>query len=66
MVKQSQVLCPYLERRDARCAGMLTLTNLRAALAQCAGEHEYCAVYHQIRLADRPRERARAAVACSA
>lgn len=44
--------CPYLDRRDARCADLLTLTNLREAFRLCAGDHECCSVYHQIRLAD--------------
>lgn len=45
----SQHLCPYLERRDSRCAGILTLTNLRDALSRCAGGYEYCPIYHRIR-----------------
>ncbi len=45
-------MCPYLDRRDARCAGLLTLTNLREAFRLCAGDHECGTIYHQIRLAD--------------
>lgn len=45
-------LCPYIERRDSRCAGAWTLTNLRDALGRCAGEHQYCSVYHRIRRSD--------------
>lgn len=42
-------LCPYLERRDARCASLLTLTNLCEAFRLCAGNHESCTTYQQIR-----------------
>jgi hypothetical protein len=45
-------LCPYLDRRDERCAHLLTLTNLREAFRLCAGDHEVCSVYHRIRRAD--------------
>jgi hypothetical protein len=50
-------LCPYLDRRDARCSGLLTLMNLNEAFRLCAGNHELCTVYHQIRAADVLRER---------
>ena len=45
-------LCPYLDRRDSRCAAMLTLTRLAEAFRLCAGDHECCSVYHQIRWGD--------------
>jgi hypothetical protein len=50
-------MCPYLDRRDARCAGLLTLTNLREAFRLCAGDHESCRTYHDIRVGDLRRER---------
>ena len=50
-------LCPYLDRRDTRCAYPLTMTNLREAFRLCAGSYEVCSVYHQIRLAQlRPED----------
>ena len=52
-------MCPYLDRRDVRCAGLLTLTNLREAFRLCAGNHDFCSVYHQIRLDDVRRRRER-------
>lgn len=55
-VEQSPQLCPYLDRQDARCDGVLTLTNLRVALTRCAGEHKYCSVYHRIRLGELGRD----------
>jgi len=64
-VNQAQHLCPYLERRDARCQALLTLTNLREAFRRCAGDHESCNIYHDIRLADL-RNRLRLPVAQSA
>ncbi len=45
-------MCPYLDRRDARCADLLTLTNLRHAFRLCAGNHDFCTIYYQIRLDD--------------
>lgn len=51
-MEPSPHLCPYIERRDARCAGAWTLTNLRDAMGQCAGEHRYCSIYHRIRRSD--------------
>lgn len=53
---QPQHLCPYLERQDERCAGVLTLTNLHEALGRCSGDHEFCPVYHRIRHGDLTRE----------
>ncbi len=50
-------ICPYLDRRDARCAGLFTLTNLREAFRLCAANHDFCTVYHQIRLDDLRRQR---------
>ena len=55
-VDPTQQLCPYIERRDARCAGTWTLTNLREAMGRCAGKHEFCSVYHRIRCGDPPRD----------
>jgi hypothetical protein len=65
-VNHPQHLCPYLERRDSRCAGVLTLTNLREALSRCAGGHDYCPTYHRIRQGDLGRECAKLSVARSA
>lgn len=48
--------CPYLDRRDARCAGFLTLTNISEAFRRCASAYDSCIIYHEIRLADRRRE----------
>lgn len=62
----SQHLCPYLERQDSRCAGVLTLTNLHEALSRCAGGHEYCPTFHRIRVAELTRDRAVLPVAKSA
>jgi hypothetical protein len=28
------------------------LTNLRDAMGRCAGEHQYCSIYHRIRRSD--------------
>ncbi len=52
-MEQPQALCPYLERRDMRCGGTMTLVNLPEAFRLCAGDHERCTVYHQIRQSDR-------------
>ncbi|HOA75672.1 MAG TPA: hypothetical protein PL151_15380 [Phycisphaerae bacterium] len=65
-VDYSQHLCPYLERRDSRCAGVLTLTNLHEALSRCAGDHQYCPTFHRIRLSDLARDSARMPIAKSA
>jgi hypothetical protein len=43
-------LCPYVDLTDERCAAVHTLINLKEAFRLCAGEHESCSVYHQIRL----------------
>jgi hypothetical protein len=51
-VRSPRLLCPYLDRRDARCADLLTLTNLQQAFRLCAGDHESCTIYHQIRFSD--------------
>ena len=59
-------MCPYLDRRDPRCADLLTLTNLREAFRLCAGNHEFCTVYHQIRMDDRRQQREELLVAQSA
>lgn len=66
MDHSQQHLCPYLERRDSRCSSVLTLTNLHEALGRCAGEHNYCSIYHRIRVSDLVRERANLPVAKSA
>ncbi|HSA25259.1 MAG TPA: hypothetical protein P5159_01910 [Phycisphaerae bacterium] len=58
-------LCPFVDRRDARCANLLTMTNLKEAFRLCAGNHEACRVYHQIRLAELRRD-TQLLVACSA
>jgi hypothetical protein len=42
------------------------MTNLREALGRCAGEHEYCSIYHRIRISELGRDRVRMPVACSA
>jgi hypothetical protein len=57
-VEPSQQSCPYIERRDSRCAGAWTLINLREAMGRCAGgyEHQYCSVYHRIRAGDAVRD----------
>jgi hypothetical protein len=65
-VDHSQQLCPYLERRDSRCGGVLTLTNLRDAFGRCAGEHEFCSIYHRIRRDDLDHEYLELAVAQTA
>lgn len=52
MLERTRHVCPYLDRRDGRCAGLLTLTNLREAFRLCAGDHECCTTYHQIRTGD--------------
>ncbi len=52
MSRSPKPLCPYLDRRDSRCAGVLTLTNLRQALGHCADRHEHCSIYYRIRLSD--------------
>jgi hypothetical protein len=52
-------MCPFLDRRDARCADRLTLTNLRQAFRLCAGNHDFCTNYHQIRMDDLRREQER-------
>jgi hypothetical protein len=36
---------------------LLTLTNLSEAFRLCAGDHELCTVYHQIRMANLRNER---------
>lgn len=64
----AQQSCPYIEREDTRCAGAWTMTNLREAMGRCAGgnEHQYCSVYHRIRLSDAIREYMQAPMAQSA
>ncbi len=52
MLECARHLCPYLDRRDGRCADLHTLVNLREAFRLCAGDHEACPTYHQIRLSD--------------
>jgi hypothetical protein len=59
-------MCPYLDRRDDRCAELLTLTNLREAFRLCAGNHEFCTLYYEIRLDDRREHRAELLAARSA
>ncbi len=51
-MNQPRGLCPYLDRRDARCAALFTLMNIREAFRLCAGDHESCTVYRQIRRAE--------------
>lgn len=51
-VNSPRPLCPYLDRRDTRCASLLTLTHLQEAFRLCAGNHEFCTIYHQIRTED--------------
>ena len=41
--------CPYLDRRDVRCARLLTLSDLSETFRRCAGDYESCTVYHRIR-----------------
>jgi hypothetical protein len=65
-VDSAQQLCPYIERRDSRCAGTWTLPNLRVALGRCAGEHQYCSIYHRIRRGDTLRDYVETAVAQTA
>ena len=62
----SQQLCPYLERQDTRCAGVLTLTNLHDAMGRCSGDHQFCATYHRIRHSDLTRHYLEVSVAKSA
>ena len=52
LVDNPRFLCPYLDRRDARCADLLTLMNIREAFRLCAGDHESCTIFHQIRRAE--------------
>jgi len=49
-------VCPYLERRDTRCASSLTLVNLTEAFRLCVGHYEFCSRYNQIRVADEHRQ----------
>ena len=48
--------CPYLERRDTRCASSWTLVTLTEAFRLCVGRYEYCSRYNQIRVADDHRQ----------
>jgi hypothetical protein len=52
LVSKPRHLCPYMDRHDGRCAGHLTLTNLREAFRLCAGDHEACSNYHRIHRAE--------------
>ena len=42
-------MCPYLEKRDARCAPRQSLESIRQAFAYCAGDYASCTIYRQIR-----------------
>lgn len=43
-------MCPYLEKRDARCADRQSLESIRQAFTYCAGDYASCTIYHEIRL----------------
>ncbi len=46
-------LCPFIERRDARCGERLTLERLGEAFKLCAGRHGACPIYHDLHFEDR-------------
>ena len=50
---QKSSTCPYLEKRDTRCAYRLSLESLREAFTYCAGDYASCTIYQQIRLDNR-------------
>ncbi len=52
---QNQPLCPFLERRDPRCADRLSLERLAEAFSLCAGRYEHCIFYQRIRDEDQDR-----------
>ncbi len=52
---QNQPLCPFLERRDPRCADRLSLERLAEAFSLCAGRYEHCNFFQQIRVENQDR-----------
>lgn len=38
-------MCPFLDMSDPKCAAHLTLRNIAAACAHCAGDYHLCPVY---------------------
>lgn len=40
--------CPFLERRDGRCADRFKLQHLAEMFDQCLDKYEACDVYHEI------------------
>lgn len=41
-------MCPFVDKRDQRCAGHLSLENISSAFAHCADQYEQCPVYGQL------------------
>jgi hypothetical protein len=41
--------CPYIEGVDERCAHMLTLRNIQAAVSLCAYDHLNCPIYQKLK-----------------
>ncbi len=55
-------MCPFVDNRDIRCAGHLSLENISSAFEHCADRYKECPVYRRLLLERRTRERAHAAV----
>lgn len=58
-------VCPFLERRDRRCARRFNLNRLAEIFDNCLGEYESCQTYHEIRVSPRPEEEPNAVTHCS-
>lgn len=41
-------MCPFVDKRDPRCAGHLSLENISSAFAHCADQYTECPVYRQL------------------
>jgi len=41
--------CPYIDGVDDRCAHMLTLRNVQAAVSLCAYDHLNCPIFQKLK-----------------
>jgi hypothetical protein len=48
------MVCPFVDKADARCAPHLTLGNLARAFAHCADHYTECPVYRELIAHARP------------
>jgi len=52
-VADDAVICPFLERNDARCARRFTMEGMAGAFRFCFGHPQDCPVYQTLLAADR-------------